>query len=70
MPQTRKKFWEQKIERNKQRDKEVNKYYRKSNLNIFRIWEHDMRKNSNKISDDVILFLQGNRCKVKLKKER
>lgn len=32
-PQTRKKFWEQKISRNKARDKEVNRYYKKSSMN-------------------------------------
>lgn len=41
MPQTRKKFWETKIERNKARDKEVNKYYKKSDWKIFRIWDFE-----------------------------
>lgn len=41
MPQTRKKFWKTKIGRNKERDKEVNKYYKKSGWKIFRIWEHE-----------------------------
>jgi DNA mismatch endonuclease (patch repair protein) len=46
MPQTRKKFWERKIKRNKERDKEVNKYYKKMGWKIFRIWEHSL-KNKN-----------------------
>lgn len=44
IPETRKNFWSQKIKRNKDRDKEVTKYYKKSDWKIFRIWEHDLRK--------------------------
>ena len=43
MPQTRKKFWKAKIERNKQRDREVNRYYKKIGWKIFRIWEHNIK---------------------------
>lgn len=43
MPATRKEYWEEKIERNKQRDKKVNQYYKKLGWKIFRIWEHDMQ---------------------------
>lgn len=45
IPQTRKKFWETKIDRNKQRDKEVNKHYKKISWKIFRVWEHDLKNN-------------------------
>lgn len=58
MPQTRKKFWEAKIERNKQRDKEVSKYYKKSDWKIFRIWEHALKKQPEKEIKAVIDFLQ------------
>lgn len=47
MPQTREKFWRVKIKRNKERDKEVNKYYRKAGWKIMRVWEHDIKKNLN-----------------------
>lgn len=49
MPQTRKKFWEAKIERNKQRDKEVNKHYKKIGWKVFRVWEHDLKNNLEEI---------------------
>lgn len=42
MPQTRRKFWENKISRNKARDKEVSRFYKKEDWNIVRIWEHDI----------------------------
>ena len=53
MPQTRKKFWKAKIERNKQRDREVNKHYKKENWKSFRIWEHDLQKNISKITSFI-----------------
>ncbi len=60
MPQTRKKFWKTKIERNKERDKEVNKYYKKSRWKIFRIWEHEIKKNSTKTISRIEKALQEN----------
>lgn len=43
MPKTNKKYWTSKIERNKQRDKEVNRYYKKEGWKVVRVWEHDLR---------------------------
>lgn len=43
MPKTHRKFWKTKIKRNKERDVEVNKYYKKSKWHIFRIWEHGLK---------------------------
>ena|SRR3989344_1110582 len=45
MPKTRESFWKTKIERNKKRDAEVSRYYKKLGWKIFRIWEHDLKKN-------------------------
>src|SRR3989338_3971870 len=42
IPQTRKKFWEKKIARNIERDKEVSRYYRNGDWRIYRIWEHEL----------------------------
>ncbi len=44
MPSSNKKYWQYKIKRNKERDKQVNKYYRQKNWKIIRIWEHDINK--------------------------
>ena len=44
IPETRKKFWTKKIERNKARDKEVNRHYKKDGWKIIRIWEHDLKR--------------------------
>lgn len=57
MPQTRKMFWKRKIERNKERDTEVNKYYKKLCWKIFRFWEHEIFKNYDKAVKKVEKFL-------------
>ncbi len=43
IPSVRRLFWTKKIARNKERDKEVSRYYRKQGWDIFRIWEHDLK---------------------------
>lgn len=58
MPATRKKYWEEKIERNKQRDKEVNRYYKKFGWKIFRIWEHDLTKKQDAIFNKLLKLLK------------
>jgi len=44
MPEANKKYWIGKIERNKKRDKEVNRHYEKIEWKIIRIWEHEIAK--------------------------
>lgn len=48
MPKSNKKYWKAKIERNKKRDKEVNKQLRKDGWKVIRIWEYDIRHNINR----------------------
>lgn len=43
LPSSRKKYWIEKIERNKRRDKEVKRYYKTKGWKIFRIWEHSLK---------------------------
>jgi DNA mismatch endonuclease (patch repair protein) len=42
-PRSNKEYWKLKIRRNKARDKEVSKYYKKHGWNVIRIWEHDLK---------------------------
>lgn len=53
VPQTRKRFWEAKIKRNKQRDKEVNRYYKKLTWIFFRVWEHDLKSSLEKNVSEI-----------------
>lgn len=48
-PKTNKKFWISKIERNTQRDKEVNKKLKSKGYKVIRIWEHELKYPHKKI---------------------
>lgn len=54
LPATNKKYWVDKIERNKERGKEVNHYYRKIGWKVIRVWEHQLQKNFDKTIERII----------------
>lgn len=47
-PQTNAEFWIKKIERNMQRDIEVNTYLESQNWKVLRFWSNDIKNNLNK----------------------
>jgi DNA mismatch endonuclease (patch repair protein) len=49
LPAARKKYWTTKIERNKERDKEVNRYYKKIGWKVIRAWEHKIKNTDNTV---------------------
>lgn len=53
MPATRTDFWKKKIARNKERDKEVNRHYKKESWQVIRVWEHKLKKDFNKTFSDI-----------------
>ena len=53
IPKTNIEFWENKLIRNRQRDCEVNEYYKSKGWKVIRIWEHEI---SNDL-DNVIFNL-------------
>lgn len=59
MPSVNKEYWKEKIERNKERDKEVSRYYRKKGWKILRIWEHEIKKDSEEATDKTVKFLKN-----------
>jgi len=56
LPSSNKKYWIEKVERNKKRDKEVNYYYRKTGWRIIRVWEHGLLKNLDKVITKIKLL--------------
>ncbi len=42
IPSSRQRYWINKINRNKERDKEVAKSYKRLGWKILRVWEHDL----------------------------
>lgn len=45
IPSTNVKYWKQKITGNINRDRKVDKYYEDNKWKLFRIWEHEIKKN-------------------------
>lgn len=54
MPKTNVEYWKPKLERNVERDKEVDEYYEQKGWNIKRIWEHEIKQNLEKVINDVM----------------
>ena len=44
LPKSNLRYWRKKIERNKERDKEVGRHYKKIGWRLSRIWEHEIKK--------------------------
>lgn len=53
-PKSNKKYWIPKIERNAERDKLNEKKLKENNIFVIRYWEHDVKKNLNKIINDFL----------------
>ncbi len=48
IPQANRSYWQKKIERNKKRDKEINKIYKEKDWEVLRFWEHQIKKDPRK----------------------
>jgi DNA mismatch endonuclease (patch repair protein) len=53
IPQTNTEFWVEKIKRNIERDKEVNKKLKNDGWTVLRFWESDIRK---KLSECIVMI--------------
>jgi len=58
MPKSNQDYWEKKLERNKKRDNEVNKYYEENGWNILRVWEHEFKENFHKAISKIANFIR------------
>lgn len=54
---TNREFWIPKIERNMQRDREVNKQLTDLDFTVFRFWDHEIKNNLKTCINDVMMFL-------------
>jgi DNA mismatch endonuclease (patch repair protein) len=54
MPKSNLSYWEGKIERNRQRDRMVNKQLRSMGWKVIRIWEYDLKKNLGKSLKKIV----------------
>ena len=53
-PETRKEFWMKKIQSNVERDKRTNKKLSDKGWAVIRIWEHEMRKDPEKVLKKIL----------------
>ncbi len=53
-PKSNTDYWENKIIRNKQRDKLVNKSLKQEGWQVIRIWEYDIKKNPDKCLNKIL----------------
>lgn len=58
IPVTNTEFWKNKIETNTKRDKDVNKYHRKSSWKVIRVWEHEIKKDLQEAIEKVSRHLR------------
>ncbi|BAC15297.1 very-short-patch-repair endonuclease [Oceanobacillus iheyensis HTE831] len=57
MPKSHTDYWEKKLERNKERDQEVNNYYSDKGWYLKRIWEHEIKNDIDKVIQDTAEFI-------------
>jgi DNA mismatch endonuclease (patch repair protein) len=57
IPQTNTKYWLPKLERNKKRAKEVNVQLRKNGWTVLRFWEHQVRKDFDRVIINILKVL-------------
>lgn len=46
VPKSNQEYWLKKLRRNKERDREVTKYYQSLGWSVLRVWEHELNKSS------------------------
>ena len=53
LPTSNKIFWRDKIRRNKERDRKVNRKLRSMKWEVIRIWEHEITRNQLRVSSKI-----------------
>ncbi len=60
-PKTNTAFWLPKIERNMQRDKQVNEQLSEMGYTVMRFWEHEVKQNLKACVNQVMLYVEAAR---------
>ena len=58
MPKSNQDYWQNKLDRNRNRDIEVNTYYRENEWNILRVWEHEFKGDFNLAINKIAYFIR------------
>lgn len=59
IPNTNKEFWEKKLNRNVERDEEVNKYYKERGWKLMRIWEHEVKGDLDRVINKIANLIES-----------
>ena len=58
-PKSNQDYWTKKLNRNQQRDEEVNSYYESKAWNIKRIWEHEVKTDFHQVVDKIADYIDS-----------
>lgn len=58
-PKTNQDFWDKKLARNQERDREVIQYYKDKGWHILRVWEHDVKKDFDNTIERIAEFIES-----------
>lgn len=57
-PKSNQDYWSKKLDRNKERDLEVNRYYSENGWFILRVWEHEFKHDFDSAIEKIAMFIQ------------
>ncbi|MDQ0197089.1 very short patch repair endonuclease [Neobacillus ginsengisoli] len=57
MPKSNQDYWIKKLNRNQERDKEVNEYYYEKGWHLLRVWEHELKEDFSGMVDKLEQFI-------------
>ena len=57
LPETNREFWEDKLSKNRLRDRRVNRRLKREGWKVVRVWEHEVKKNPEKAAEGIIKIL-------------
>ncbi|MCH8034845.1 MAG: very short patch repair endonuclease [Bacteroidetes bacterium] len=66
MPKSNVDYWENKIRSNRERDTKNNRDLKKKGWTVLRLWEHDVKKNTEKSLEKILIALKKNTKDPKL----
>ncbi len=70
MPKSNTEFWERKIRRNRQRDREVSRVLKEDGWKVLRLWEYDVKKEPSKSAEKIINILNQDYDRNKNRKKK
>jgi DNA mismatch endonuclease, patch repair protein len=63
LPKTNSSFWKKKLDRNVERDREVNEYYKAAGWKIKRVWEHEIKDDLENVVEELVVFITSAKIK-------